>query len=237
MGLGKTAYVTVMRGAGRLAKTSGLSAKLESGAERSRAARWVRSLFAIYNIDEMVKLDLPWWTFDAIEEVDAFLKNRPNARVFEYGSGASTIWLARRAASVISIEHDPSWFPIVKEKLTGRFPNVDLRLVPADATAHGDAQYVSVKPGWKGRSFHDYVHAIDAESGSFDVIVVDGRARVACLAHAASRLAPDGLLVFDNTHRPAYRQAIAASPLRAKRTRGLTACLPYPDETTLMRHG
>lgn len=195
---------------------------------------WLRSLFAIYDIDDLSRLDLPWWTFDAIEKVDTFLRQRPNARVFEYGSGASTIWLARRAGEVISVEHDSAWFPEVERRLSD-FPHARLRFVPPDATPSADTRYASDKPAWRGRTFHDYVHAIDAEQGEFDLIVVDGRARAACLEQARARLASGGLIVFDNSHRAPYRHAIAASGMEWERTRGLAACLPYPDETTLMR--
>ncbi|WP_294391691.1 class I SAM-dependent methyltransferase [uncultured Sphingomonas sp.] len=222
-----------MHGLGRAASAFDVSQRLERRGKDSRLARWMRSLFAIYDIDQMVALDIPWWTFEAIDRVEAFLGSRPGARVFEYGSGASTIWLGRRAGSVTSVEHDADWYPVVAARAAAH-PNIDLRLVPPDGEPHGDPAYASTKPNWRGRTFHDYVHAIDGVAGTFDVIVIDGRARTACLAHARGRLAPDGLIVFDNTHRPAYRDAIASSGLRATRTKGLTACLPYPDETTLL---
>lgn len=221
-----------MRAGRSAAAATGLLRWLEAR-RASRLSLWARSLFAIYDIDDMTKLDLPWWTFEAVEKVDAFLQERPDARVFEYGSGASTIWLSRRAASVVSVEHDRAWHPIVVGKLPS--DGVRVRLVAPDALPAPDPRYLSTKPAWRGCNFHSYVHAIDDEPGQFDVIVIDGRARVACLEHAARRLAPDGLIVFDNTHRPAYRRAIAASGMRAERTSGLTACLPYPDETTLIR--
>lgn len=234
MGILKRAYVSSMHAIGDVAQRLGISAALERASPHSRVARWIRSLFAIYRIDQMTKLDLPWWTFDAIERMDKFLHEHPDARVFEYGSGASTIWLAKRAGSVTSVEHDADWYPIVREKLAG-FSNARLLHVPADAVTHPDPAYLSVKPGWKGRSFHDYVHAIDGVPGSFDLIVIDGRARTACLDHVADRLAPGGVILFDNSHRPAYRRAIAAARMKTTRTTGLTACLPYPDETTLLQ--
>jgi len=67
------------------------------------------------------------------------------------------------------------------------------------------------------------------------LIVIDGRARPACLHHALPRLKKDGMILFANSHRRPYRRAIAEAPLKAIRTRGLTACLPYPDETTLLQ--
>lgn len=230
----KTMYVSTLHGAGAVAERVGVCAALEKAGETSRLARWARSLFAIYRIDTMIRLDLPWWTFDAIEHTNAFLRDRPNARVFEYGSGASTVWLARRAGSVTSVEHDPSWYELVRKKVDG-YGNARLLHVPADSESRTDPTCVSEKPGWKGRSFRAYADAIDGEAGQFDLIVIDGRARPACLRKAVPRLKEDGMILFDNSHRRAYRQAIAEAPLRATRTWGLTACLPYPDETTLLR--
>jgi len=182
----------------------------------------------------MILLDLPWWTFNAIEQTGAFLRARPEARVFEYGSGASTIWLARRAGYVTSVEHDPSWYRLVGQKVAA-YGNVRLLNVPADPESETDAAFLSNKAGWKGRSFRNYVRAIDDDAGEFDLIVIDGRARPACLHHALPRLKKDGMILFDNSHRRPYRRAIAETPLKAIRTRGLTACLPYPDETTLLQ--
>lgn len=228
----RTTYVGAVHGIAGVARNTGLLSWLEAR-EGSRTAKWSRSLFAIYNIDDMISLDLPWWTFDAIDEVDGFLKSRPAARVFEYGSGASTVWLGRRAAEVFSTEHDTNWFPVVAGKVAA-MPNVTLTLVPPDAARDPDPAYGSEKSGWRDRSFKAYVHAIDALPGNFDVIVVDGRCRPACLLHAMSRLAPGGMVVFDNSKRPHYRVAIAKSGMKARNYEGLAACLPYPDSTTLL---
>jgi hypothetical protein len=228
----KSAYVSGVRVLDRAANGVGVTRWLEARPD-SRAALWGRSLFAIYDIDRMVGLDLPWWTFEAIDRVDAFLKARPSARVFEYGSGASTVWLGKRAAEVITVEHDASWSPVVAAQVAS-MPNVRLRLIPPDAADSFNPAYGSTKPGWRDKSFEAYVKAIDSETGQFDVIVIDGRARVACLEHAAGRLAPGGIIVFDNSKRAPYVAAIKRSGMSNTVFAGLTACLPYPDATTLL---
>ena len=103
----------------------------------------------------------------------------------------------------------------------------------------------SGKRGFAGLDFTDYVQAADDLAGSFDLVVVDGRAREACLTRAADRLAPEGLVVVDNVDRARYRAAIAelAARLTDRRgsrvevtwTRGLTPSLPYPTRTALLR--
>ena len=228
----KRPYVRAVRAAGSLLGAVGVLSLLERRGQRSRVATWLRSLFAIHDIDELARLDVPWWTFDSVDRVADFLARRPGARVFEWGSGASTLWLAARAGSVHSVEHDAGW----AEALLPRLPaNVDLVVVsptPSPAPVIGSA-----KPGHAGLDFSSYVAAIDGVDGAFDVIVIDGRAREACLQRAITRLAPDGLIVFDNVDRQRYRDAIGTlgGQVEVTTTRGLTPALPYPTRTALLR--
>ncbi|MBZ5737494.1 class I SAM-dependent methyltransferase [Nocardioides mangrovi] len=228
----KRAYTCVLRGLGGLLRSLGVLARLERRAPRSRVATWAVSLFAIYDIDELARLDVPWWTFDSIDHVADFLAGRPGARVFEWGSGASTLWLASRSGSVHSVEHDAGWAEALRPRLPA---NVDLTLVPPTATPA--PAIGSAKPGHAGLDFSTYVAAIDETHGLFDVVVIDGRAREACLERAVGRLAPDGLIVFDNVDRQRYRDAIGAlgGRLDVITTRGLTPALPYPTRTALLR--
>ena len=53
---------------------------------------------------------------------------------------------------------------------------------------------------------------------------------------ARQHLADGGMILFDNSGRKRYLAGIDASGLSANHTRGLTAALPYPDQTTLMTH-
>ena len=229
--IAKRAYVRSMHACAWPLRRAGLLARLE-GAGTSPRRRWLRSLFAIHDIDDMIHLDLAWWTFDALDRVSAFLAERPAARVFEYGSGASTVWLAQRSTSLLSVEHDPAWHALVRDRLGDR-GNTTLLLRPPERPARETA-YGSGKPGWTDCDFRSYVAEIDCHETDFDLIVIDGRARAACLGHAIDRLAPGGMIVFDNSARGRYRAAIDASGLAVVRTRGLTAALPYPDETSLM---
>ena len=75
---------------------------------------------------------------------------------------------------------------------------------------------------------------IDIVGGTFSLIVVDGRARQACLSAALPHLADGGIIVFDNTMRRRYRRAIAAAPVSERAFRGLTPTLPYPDQTSIL---
>ncbi len=236
MRLLKSIYVSLFRILAALAQVTGLAGFLERRCDKGRGWHWMSSLFAIYDIDAMVGLDVPWWTYDAIEQVDSFLASRP-ARVFEYGSGASTVWLARRASYVTSVEHDAPWYKNVTAKIPmieGLCPT-EVKLFEASSDAPADALYHSEKANGSLIHFMAYASAIDEEEGLFDLIVVDGRARPACLKHAIPKLAPDGIIVFDNSHRARYRQSINDCGLSETRLRGLVPTLPYPDQTSLLR--
>ncbi len=144
-------YVGAMRKGRDVARKTGVLEKLE--ARPTRRNLWLRSLFAIYDFDDLSRLDLPWWTFDAVREGDSFLRARPDARVFEWGSGASTLWLSKRAGQVTSVEHDGEWHQMVQGRLEG-VENVTLRHV-----AMQDAGRVgSRKAGFAGQHFDRYVH-------------------------------------------------------------------------------
>ncbi|WP_183094609.1 class I SAM-dependent methyltransferase [Nocardioides stalactiti] len=229
----KHLYVRCLRMLGAALRAIGVLGLLERRAPCSRAATWARSLFAIHDIDQLARLGVPWWTFDSADRIAAFLDLRPDARIFEWGSGASTLWLAARAGSVHSVEHHAGW----AADLTPRLPaNVVLEVV--EPTENHRPAVGSRKPGHEGLDFAAYVAAIDRTSGVFDVIVIDGRAREACLARAVDRLAPGGVIVFDNVDRQRYRDAIDAlgGAVEVTMTRGLTPALPYPTRTALLEH-
>ncbi|MCK0141235.1 class I SAM-dependent methyltransferase [Aliiroseovarius sp. F20344] len=220
-------YVKIMRLLRILLSSLGVTRWLER--RDGRWAKWFRSLLAIYDIDDMVHLDIPWWSFDAIDAVDKKLSQTQNARVFEWGSGASTVWLAKRAGEVISVEHDPSWAEIVKPRLE---PFDHVRTIQVPSRPKGAIP--SGKFGFEGQYFDDYVAAINNVEGDFDLIVIDGRAREACLQVAINRLKPGGHILFDDFKRRRYQDAVSALGLKAVSLDGLAACLPLPDSTALI---
>jgi predicted O-methyltransferase YrrM len=197
-----------------------------------RVRHWAHSLTKVHDAQAMVELDVPWWTYRAIDAVETWLaaRQRP-VRVFEYGSGASTVWLARRADEVHSVEHDARFAARLRPMLAP-YPHVTLHVIEP---VHANPPAVpSAKSGYAGLDFSDYVAAIKHVPGTFDLVVIDGRAREACLGAALPRLAPGGVIVYDNTRRARYRRAIAAAGVTEHHFRGLTPALPYPDQTSLL---
>ena len=206
---------------------------LDSWASHSRVGQWVRSLLSAYDLDDFAKLDVPWWTYRSSDLVAKYLASHPKAHVLEWGSGASTLWLAKRAATVVSIEHDPEWADTLRPRLPS---NVELVCVPAQSALGAGNPTLSQKSGFEGLDFSAYVEAGRQVGGTFDVIVIDGRAREACLPIALNKLEPGGVIIFDNVDRKRYREAIREDAGRSQVlwTRGLTPILPYPTRTALL---
>ncbi|MGI8666732.1 MAG: class I SAM-dependent methyltransferase [Jatrophihabitans sp.] len=197
-----------------------------------RARHWAYSLTRVHDSLAIAELDVPWWTYHAIDAVSDWLRvhQRP-LRAFEYGSGASTFWLARRFDQVHSVEHHKGFGDMMAGELAA-LGNVEFSIV--EPVSSDSPRVPSGKEDHAGLDFYDYVHAIDAVEGEFDLVVVDGRARQACLAAAEPRLAAGGVVVYDNSARRRYRPAIEASGLFERRFRGLTPTLPYPEQTSVL---
>lgn len=227
----KSVYAAAARTVGRGAQCVHLLPRTAPARDR-RLQHWLFSLSKVHDSLAIAKLGVPWWTYRSIDVVEAWMAGRKEPiRVFEYGSGASTVWLADRAAEVVSVEHHAGFSQVMAPVLAER-ANVEFLVVePKAATT---PLVGSNKPGHGGLDFSDYVDTIDRVGGQFDVVVIDGRAREACLRAAVPHLAPRGIIVFDNSMRKRYQDAIAGSKLVERRLPGLTPTLPYPDQTSVL---
>jgi hypothetical protein len=180
-----------------------------SPSQRRYALSWLLSL----QEDYLLRRRQPWLTYDAIR----YLTNSvgSNLKVFEFGSGGSTLFWLPRAAMCVSVEHDPGWVARLRPLLS-QAPQVDLRLVlpqpiegqpgtPAPEDFADPTLYLSSDPAYAGVSFWAYASQIDAfPDGFFDVVLVDGRARPSCVAHGAAKVREGGLFILDNANIPHY---------------------------------
>lgn len=155
--------------------------------------------------------ELPWMTFDVID----FLKTHSdiNMRVFEYGSGSSTLFWSSRVKEVISIEHDKNWCENVKRLLAEKNrTNVELLFIEPQTTKTIELfsisdpyKYRTDDEQWKSFSFENYVRIIEKQPDNhFDYIVVDGRARPSCIAASINKVKVGGHLIVDNSERNYY---------------------------------
>jgi hypothetical protein len=190
---------------------------------------WVKSLGAIHNIERLVCLNVPWWPYKATLEIEKFAQGRA-IRVFEWGSGASTIWMLKRGFSVVSVEHDLEYSE--KVKLVAKKENQFVNLIVQVPILNESEKKWSQKRGYENLDFTGYVNAIE-NFGEFDLIVIDGRAREACLKISKRHLSRGGIILFDNSNRNRYRSAIESDFVERK-LRGMTPASPFPTQSSLL---
>ena len=230
----RQAYVALMRAFRRLFAWLGILPRWDRWAATSTFGNWTRSLMAVYDLQDLVPLDVPWWTYSSTREVEKFLRERPGCKVFEWGSGASTVWLAKRSAQVTSVEHDPVWAATVRALAPA---NARVNLVAPTTTDQNTQPNLSQKAGFHGLDFTAYVQTLRSSGLRPDLIVIDGRARAACLREALDHITHDGLIVFDNVNRARYRKSLCAlgPDWHVRWTSGLTPSLPYSSQTALIQ--
>jgi len=161
---------------------------------------WMRYKF-FYRGKNFISAELPWMNFEVCDWLNSYLSKE--MKLFEWGSGGSTLFYAKLVDQVISIEYDAEYFDFVGQQLKGK-ENVELVLAPAQDSG----QFKSFSPNHVGSYFDDYVKSIDKyPDNSFDVIVVDGRQRNECFKRALKKLKTDGIIVFDNFEREIYKKS------------------------------
>ena len=116
---------------------------------------------------------LPWFSFPAIHYLDQL--HLKGLRVFEYGTGNSTLFWIRKECSLCAVEFDAGWADYVRKNagesaIIQREDNVD-----------------------------QYAASITNYEQNFDIIIVDGAARQACARFAIDKLSKDGFIILDNS--------------------------------------
>ena len=143
-------------------------------------------------IDERVCVDrdnnpIPWYTYPAIEYISQF--DYTDKSIFEFGCGYSSIFWAKRAKKVISIEDNLNWFDKWQKEFDET--NLDIR--------------------WRDEG-EIYENAIFEEDQKYDVIVIDGKRRFQCAQVAVQKLADGGMIILDDSDRvntsDEYKKAI-----------------------------
>lgn len=152
----------------------------------------------------------PWILQEAVDFMTNSLEKE--SHVFEWGSGGSTAYFSNLVKHVTSIEYNPKWHEQVKFFLSqNHIENVDLHLIlPQEikSVEPVSSNYRTNSPDHINSHFADYVQVIDKfEDNFFDLVLVDGRARVDCINHSMSKVKPGGWLVLDNAERSFYNVA------------------------------
>jgi hypothetical protein len=168
--------------------------------------RWYKYLQDGHNsiIDEQ-----PWLSFPAINALARILRN--DSRVFEWGMGGSSLFLAQRAQEVTSVEHDRDWYERTQQEMTRRKTRNwrGLLVDPEPAPNVSDPDPSDWECYWSrdmpGLSFQAYVETIDQyPDETFDLILIDGRARPPCFKHSLDKVKRGGHILWDDTTRVNY---------------------------------
>lgn len=116
---------------------------------------------------------IPWYTYPAIE----YLNNIDFSQkvVFEYGSGNSSAYWARKAKAVFSVEDNRSWYDKIKNNLA---KNQHIYLCESES---------------------DYLEAIDRVSEKIDVIIIDGVHREKCAKLVKDHISELSIVILDNS--------------------------------------
>ncbi len=146
---------------------------------------------------------------------------RRSWRVLELGSGRSTVWLAKRSASVLAFEDDEHWLERARHQFAeAGVANVELRGLPVERFA---------------------AEVEELPDQEFDLVVVDflespQADRVDAVRVGRSKVKPGGYLLLDDSDRPAYAEAFELlEGWRQRRFAGVKDGWPQAVETTIFR--
>ena len=117
--------------------------------------------------------------------------------VWEWGTGATTRYLAGRCKRLVSVEHDATW---AINAISSGLTNSTVLYVPQDLPL------VDPSDDGDGDTHRSYVETYTGKG--VDVVLIDGRARVACarqVAEAAAHGPHPGVRIFlHDWERPEY---------------------------------
>jgi len=130
-----------------------------------------------------IREGIPWIVPGAF----AFLQQSvsSNWRVFEWGSGGSTLWFAANCAEIVSVESDPEWKRKVETLLAERALEERATIIHLTRETPEYHLQISIFP-----------------DSYFDLVYVDGvrEERNACIDAALRKIRPGGWLMVDNTN-------------------------------------
>jgi hypothetical protein len=150
--------------------------------------------------------DIPWMPVDAVTILKDIIKQ--DFEIFEWGSGGSTLFFSQRAKNIISIEYDKQWFNDLFLEIKNRnITNINLIYQfhdnkKCDEIRNPD-KFTSFSRYYNKCVFESYVKTID-KFGMFDLIIVDGRARISCFKRAIFKLKKNGFILIDDMEREHY---------------------------------
>lgn len=146
----------------------------------------------------------PWMKPREIEVMVDLLESLRPRRVLEWGAGYGTIYFTRSYSGFetwLSIEHIEHWAIELNRMI--KDPRVEVVHVEASYPRGSELAPVSSSHDGSYGDFKDYIE-YPTTLEAFDLIIVDGRARLACLKKAVSYLNGRGVLILHDASRSQY---------------------------------
>jgi hypothetical protein len=118
----------------------------------------------------------PYMTEHEIAFLEKYLSK--NSSVLEWGSGNSTLYYSQFVREYTAIEHNEQWFKTISKRIR---KNTKLILIPPNGPYDP-----KIGNGWNQEfegsyeQFRQYVDVVDTINFNFDIVLIDGRARIAC---------------------------------------------------------
>ena len=143
---------------------------------------WFNAFKTQSSIDQNKK-PLPWVTYSFIDFISPRLNK--TMKIFEYGSGFSTLFYAEHSQNVTTVEHNMEWYQKMKS------------LVPKNA------EIFYCEEGIDGL----YSKAVKTKEEKYDLIIVDANDRINCTKQALTALSDRGVIILDDSEREEYAEA------------------------------
>jgi precorrin-6B methylase 2 len=177
--------------------------------------------------------NIPWIPFTLKIWLDKILK--PDMTIYEFGSGLSTIYLSTKVKTIISVEHEKEWFDLTNNELKKKgIINCEYHLIEPETLYEESLNNINNKHRSnlvKFSNFHfkKYIESIDSYPDKyFDLIFIDGRARIGCILQSLEKIKSGGFLVLDDSNEKKYK--ITEKLLKKYERRdfyGITLLNPY----------
>lgn len=141
---------------------------------------------------------MPWMNDREIALIEEYLT--PSTIMLEWGSGGSTMHFSKLVKDYYSIEHDDKWYFKV---LIDKPDNVKYYYQPPNILVHPNES--------SHQSHKDYIERAGKLNTQFDVVLIDGRARLACAIYIKKYLHKNSIVFihdFWKRQRTRYRPVL-----------------------------
>lgn len=169
-----------------------------------------------------LELGKPWWSFGAVQEISGHIDKK--SKIFEFGSGGSSVFLAEKAGHVVSVEDNEKWAEDVRKTAAKRnIHNLKILCHPYD---FGEC-----------KEFENSSYFNCLTQKEYDLIIVDGQegaihVRDRCFWHAEKSIKKNGVILVDDSYRyPQIKKNNRARHIKV--FKGLGFCRAGVTETTL----